>query len=156
MSAHRRHPVTTAPPRPRRRSQAQLVSLFLKSVYLSLSISALAAARRLTGATAKPSPRTPPSGVQKAGSSKKYERSGNEQFTSELSKWVFHERGHLKALNVRHHKVGETDEPAMYRINDDLKYAVDIYEWSGTRWESYAANDFQEAHNLAKFVSQPD
>ncbi|KAK3038020.1 hypothetical protein RJ639_029971 [Escallonia herrerae] len=47
------------------------------------------------------------------------------------------------ALNVRHHKVGETDEPAMYRINDDLEYAVDIYEWSGTRWESYVANDFQ-------------
>ncbi|KAK3007093.1 hypothetical protein RJ639_017607 [Escallonia herrerae] len=63
----------------------------------------------------------------------RYERSGNEQFTTELSKWVFHERGHLKALNVRHHKVGETDEPAMYRINDDLEYAGDIYEWSGTR-----------------------
>ncbi|KAK3033842.1 hypothetical protein RJ639_034260 [Escallonia herrerae] len=83
------------------------------------------------------------SGVQKAGSSKKYERSGNEQFTTELSKWVFHERGHLKAVNVRHHKVGETDEPAMYRINDDLEYAVDIYEWSGTRWEPYVANDVQ-------------
>ncbi|KAK2986843.1 hypothetical protein RJ640_011068 [Escallonia rubra] len=83
------------------------------------------------------------SGVQKAGSSKKYERSGNEQFTTELSKWVFHERGHLKAVNVRHHKVGETDEPAMYRINDDLEYAVDIYEWSGTRWEPYVADDVQ-------------
>ncbi|KAK2982693.1 hypothetical protein RJ640_001661 [Escallonia rubra] len=81
--------------------------------------------------------------------SNRYERSGNEQFTSELSKWVFHERGHLKAPNVRHHKVGETDEPAMYRINDDLEYAVDIYEWSGTRWESYAANDFQGVYYTA-------
>ncbi|XAR57870.1 Dolichyl-diphosphooligosaccharide--protein glycotransferase [Bertholletia excelsa] len=83
------------------------------------------------------------SGVQKAGSSIKYEKSGNEQFVTELSKWVFHERGHLKAVNVRHHKVGEADEPAIYRINDDLEYSVEIYEWSGANWEPYVANDVQ-------------
>ncbi|KAI9182065.1 hypothetical protein LWI28_021725 [Acer negundo] len=83
------------------------------------------------------------SGVQKAGSSTKYQKSGNEEFLTELSKWVFHERGHLKAVNVRHHKVGESDEPAMYRINDDLDYSVEIYEWSGTSWEPYVANDVQ-------------
>lgn len=27
---------------------------------------------------------------------------------------------YFQAVNVRHHKVGETDEPAIYRINDDL------------------------------------
>lgn len=26
----------------------------------------------------------------------RYDKSGNEQFVTELSKWVFHERGHLK------------------------------------------------------------
>ncbi|KAK4836391.1 hypothetical protein QYF36_022343 [Acer negundo] len=83
------------------------------------------------------------SGVQKAGSSTKYQKSGNEEFLTELSKWVFHERGHLKAVNVRHHKVGESDEPAMYRINDDLDYSVEIYEWSGTSWEPYVADDVQ-------------
>uniref|UniRef100_A0A5B7BEA9 Dolichyl-diphosphooligosaccharide--protein glycosyltransferase 48 kDa subunit n=1 Tax=Davidia involucrata TaxID=16924 RepID=A0A5B7BEA9_DAVIN len=83
------------------------------------------------------------SGVQKAGSSTKHAKSGNEQFLTELSKWVFHERGHLKAANVRHHKVGEADEPAMYRINDDLEYFVEIHEWSGTSWEPYVANDVQ-------------
>ncbi|XAR59522.1 Dolichyl-diphosphooligosaccharide--protein glycotransferase [Bertholletia excelsa] len=83
------------------------------------------------------------SGVQKAGSSMKHTKSGNEQFLTELSKWVFHERGHLKAVNVRHHKVGETDEPLMYRINDDLEYSVEIYEWSGKSWEPYVANDVQ-------------
>ncbi|XP_008786131.2 dolichyl-diphosphooligosaccharide--protein glycosyltransferase 48 kDa subunit [Phoenix dactylifera] len=83
------------------------------------------------------------SGVQKAGSSTKYEKSGNEQFVTEISKWVFHERGHLKAVNVRHHKVGETTEPAMYRINDDLDYSVEIYEWSGTSWKPYVADDVQ-------------
>ncbi|PIA55632.1 hypothetical protein AQUCO_00700148v1 [Aquilegia coerulea] len=83
------------------------------------------------------------SGVQKAGSLTKYPKSGNEQFATELSRWVFHERGHLKAVNVRHNKVGETDEPAMYRINDDLEYFVEIYEWSGTSWEPYVADDVQ-------------
>ncbi|PON76882.1 Dolichyl-diphosphooligosaccharide--protein glycosyltransferase 48 kDa subunit [Parasponia andersonii] len=83
------------------------------------------------------------SGVQKAGSSIKYEKSGNEQFLTELSKWVFHERGHLKAVNVKHHKAGEVDEPAIYRINDDLEYSVEIYEWSGTSWEPYVADDVQ-------------
>lgn len=83
------------------------------------------------------------SGVQKAGSSTKYQKSGNEQFVTEISKWVFHERGHLKAVNVSHHKVGETNEPAMYRINDDLEYSVEIYEWSGTTWQPYVADDVQ-------------
>ncbi|GMH02745.1 hypothetical protein Nepgr_004584 [Nepenthes gracilis] len=81
--------------------------------------------------------------VQKAGSSTRHEKSGNEQFLTELSKWIFHERGHLKAVNVRHHKVGEADAPSMYRISDDLEYAIEIYEWSGTSWEPYVANDIQ-------------
>ncbi|CAL9073127.1 unnamed protein product [Musa textilis] len=83
------------------------------------------------------------SGVQKAGSSIKHEKSGNEQFVTEISKWVFHERGHLKAVNLHHHKVGETNEPSMYRINDDLEYSVEIYEWSGSSWEPYLADDVQ-------------
>ncbi|KAL3525431.1 hypothetical protein ACH5RR_013803 [Cinchona calisaya] len=82
-------------------------------------------------------------GVQKVGHPNKHEKSGNERFVIEVGKWVFHERGHLKAVNVRHNKVGELDEPAIYRINDDLEYSVEIYEWSGTSWEPYVANDVQ-------------
>ncbi|KAH7661742.1 Dolichyl-diphosphooligosaccharide--protein glycotransferase protein [Dioscorea alata] len=83
------------------------------------------------------------SGVLKVGSSVKYEKSGNEQFVTEISKWVFHERGHLKAVNVKHSKAGETSEPAIYRINDDLEYSLEIYEWSGTSWKPYIADDVQ-------------
>ncbi|THU64351.1 hypothetical protein C4D60_Mb01t25580 [Musa balbisiana] len=75
--------------------------------------------------------------------SNRHEKSGNEQFVTEISKWVFHERGHLKAVNLHHHKVGETNEPTMYRINDDLEYSVEIYEWSGSSWEPYLADDVQ-------------
>ncbi|CAA7396064.1 unnamed protein product [Spirodela intermedia] len=83
------------------------------------------------------------SGVEKFKSLTKHEKSGNEQFAVEISKWVFHERGHLKAINVRHHKVGEVAEPPMYRIKDDLEYSVEIYEWSGTSWKPYVADDVQ-------------
>ncbi|KAL7141731.1 hypothetical protein ABFS83_08G073200 [Erythranthe nasuta] len=83
------------------------------------------------------------SGVQKIGSLNKYEKSGNEQFVTELSKWIFHERGHLKAVNLKHNKVGETEEPSIYRINDDLEFSVEIFEWSGTSWVPYVANDVQ-------------
>ncbi|KAL3621216.1 Dolichyl-diphosphooligosaccharide--protein glycosyltransferase 48 kDa subunit [Castilleja foliolosa] len=83
------------------------------------------------------------SGVQKAGTTTKHEKSGNEQFLNELSKWIFHERGHLKAVNVQHHKVGEKEEPSMYRIKDDLDYSVEVYEWSGRSWEPYVADDLQ-------------
>lgn len=51
-------------------------------------------------------------------------KSGNEQFLTELNKWIFHDRD-LKAVDVRHHKVGEADEPAMYRIKDELVYSVE-------------------------------
>ncbi|XP_039035396.1 uncharacterized protein LOC120171827 [Hibiscus syriacus] len=37
----------------------------------------------------------------------------------------------------------EIDEPAMYRIKDDLKFSVEIYEWSGKSWEPYVADDVQ-------------
>ncbi|XP_022744954.1 dolichyl-diphosphooligosaccharide--protein glycosyltransferase 48 kDa subunit-like isoform X2 [Durio zibethinus] len=74
----------------------------------------------ITGSLSMFSNRLFRSGVHKSGSPTKHEKSGNEQFFTELSKWVFHERGHLKAVNVKHHKVGETNEPALYRINDEL------------------------------------
>ncbi|GER40041.1 glycosyltransferase 48 kDa subunit [Striga asiatica] len=73
----------------------------------------------------------------------RHEKSGNEQFVAELSKWIFHERGHLKAVNLKHNKVGETEEPPTYRINDDLEFSVEIYEWSGTSWVPYVAKDVQ-------------
>ncbi|KMZ71844.1 Dolichyl-diphosphooligosaccharide--protein glycotransferase [Zostera marina] len=83
------------------------------------------------------------SNVQKSGSSTSHKIAGNEQFVTEISKWVFHERGHLKAVNVTHHKIGEIEEPSMYRIKDDSVYSVEIYEWSGTSWEPYVADDVQ-------------
>lgn len=33
----------------------------------------------------------------------------------------------FQAVNIRHHKVGETDEPAIYRIKDDLVSSVRVF-----------------------------
>ncbi|CAI5996593.1 unnamed protein product [Closterium sp. NIES-64] len=68
---------------------------------------------------------------------------GNEQFVTELSKWTFHERGHLKAVNLRHNKAGESTEPAVYRVSDHLEFAVDIYEWAGSEWVPFKGDDVQ-------------
>ncbi|GJX21174.1 hypothetical protein Tco_0223851 [Tanacetum coccineum] len=34
----------------------------------------------------------------------------------------------MRAVNVRHHRVGETEEPAIYRINDDLAMVMVIVD----------------------------
>ncbi|KAG0623990.1 hypothetical protein M758_3G215800 [Ceratodon purpureus] len=83
------------------------------------------------------------SSVQQFGSENKFEKSGNQQFAVELTKWTFHERGHLKASNVHHHKIGETDEPSMYRITDNARYSLEINEWNGKEWQPYQADDVQ-------------
>ncbi|CAM8925129.1 unnamed protein product [Rhodiola kirilowii] len=119
-------------------------SLYGKSISLVSVVQARNNARIvISGSLSMFSNRFLRSSVQKAGSTTKHEKSGNEQFLTEISKWVFHERGHLKAVNVKHHKVGEDNEPAIYRITDDLEYSVEIYEWSGTSWEPYVTDDVQ-------------
>lgn len=83
------------------------------------------------------------SAVQQSGSDIKHEKSGNQQFAVELTKWTLHERGHLKAENVNHHKIGETNEPSMYRISDNASYSLEIHEWNGKEWQPYQADDVQ-------------
>ncbi|CAK9225976.1 unnamed protein product [Sphagnum troendelagicum] len=81
---------------------------------------------------------------QRSSNGLRYAKSGNEQFAVELSKWTFHERGHLKAINLQHHKSGGSgDEPSMYRITDHLEFSLEIYEWTGREWVPYQADDVQ-------------
>lgn len=47
-------------------------------------------------------------------------QSGNLAFLEEVSKWTFHERGVLHVRSVRHHKEGEKQQPAKYRIKDNI------------------------------------
>jgi len=45
--------------------------------------------------------------------------------------------------NVHHHKIGETNEPSMYRITDNARYSLEIHEWNGKKWQPYQADDVQ-------------
>jgi len=79
------------------------------------------------------------------GKSKRYEKSGNEKFTLQLTQWAFQERGVLRARDVDHHRVGEKIAPATYTIKDKLEYSVIIEEWSADKnsWVPFLADDVQ-------------
>jgi len=70
-------------------------------------------------------------------------KTDNEYLTDELSKWVFKERGVLRASNVSHHKVGQLSEPRTYTVKDKIEYSVIIEEWNGAKWVPYISDDVQ-------------
>jgi len=77
---------------------------------------------------------------------KKFDKSGNEQFAADLSKWVFQERGLLRVHSLTHSKLaGGPSNPQSYRIKDEIKFAVIIEEFdqSTDSWKPYVANDVQ-------------
>jgi len=83
--------------------------------------------------------------VQLAGSSKKV-KSGNEQFATEVSKWLFQEKSHLRATKLTHHQQGSKDlNPRSYRIKDDIEFSVLIEEYDGAqhKWIPFTKNDVQ-------------
>ena len=93
---------------------------------------------------------------------------GNEAFCSELSKWVFAERGVLRFSDIRHHTaegsppdiiLHEKDRPDLphtlypdpeltrnslvYRIKDDIVYSMLVEELEGNQWRPFRADDMQ-------------
>jgi len=76
----------------------------------------------------------------------KYPKSGNEQFTIELSKWNFQERGRLRASQLTHKLVGShVVNPKTYRIKDQVEFSVLIEEYDGEqqKWVPFTKNDVQ-------------
>jgi len=83
-------------------------------------------------------------------------KTDNEYFADELSKWVFKERGVLRASNVTHHKVGEKSEPQTYTVKDRIEYSLVIEEWDGSKWVPYIADDVQvEFSMLDPYIRAP-
>jgi oligosaccharyltransferase complex subunit beta len=82
--------------------------------------------------------------VQKYGESEKaYAKSGNEAFITELTKWAFQEKGVVKIVSVKHHKVSEKEQMSWYRINDNITYTLDLAEYKDDRWHPFDATDLQ-------------
>lgn len=66
---------------------------------------------------------------------KLYEKSGNEEFAIELSKWTFGERGMLRARDLQH-RLQQKDaqlNPLAYRIKDDVHVQIMIEEWDQSK-----------------------
>lgn len=82
------------------------------------------------------------SGVSKYGG-KFYEKSGNEDVATAISKWVFGEVGRLRVVGIEHHKVGESEAPQPYTINDPVAYTISIEELISGKWQPFQANDIQ-------------
>jgi len=96
--------------------------------------------------------------VQKHGDAKKHEKSGNLQFVQQVTQWVFQERGILRATNVNHHRVGETETPATYTIKENVTFSVVIEEWDAVKGQfiPFKANDVQlEYRMLDPYVRAP-
>jgi oligosaccharyltransferase complex subunit beta len=95
-------------------------------------------------------------------------KAGNAAFAAAVSAWTFQEAGVLRASNVRHHRadgsspdhqithVQKRDLPRsmfpepevagaslVYRIKDDIVYAVDLHEYNGSAWVPYTGKDVQ-------------
>jgi len=49
-----------------------------------------------------------------------YEKSGNLDFITNISKWTFQEKKVLKVVSSKHHKVGETERPEYYTIKNNI------------------------------------
>lgn len=62
---------------------------------------------------------------------------GNAALAVNLASWTFGDRGVLRASNVRHHLVGETEAPRVYTVREEVEYAVDVEEWDGAKWVPY-------------------
>lgn len=98
------------------------------------------------------------------------QKSGNELFTNELSKWVFGERGILRFRNVTHCKMDgsppdvilhEKERPDLpitlypdpeitrnslvYRIKDDIRFSIVVeqYDRNTDHWAPFTPNDMQ-------------
>lgn len=106
--------------------------------------------------------------VEGADSEHKWPSSSNRAFARELSAWNFGERGMLRARDIVHRRA-DGSQPAtqlqraskeelptslypdpeiapdnlVYRIKDEVEYAVTIEEWRDGAWQPHAADDVQ-------------
>jgi len=75
----------------------------------------------------------------------RFDISGNRQAGMELTKWVFQERGLLRASRLKYRLKGQMETNPILRIGDDVEFDVEIHEWhsEGGSWQPFNATDVQ-------------
>lgn len=81
--------------------------------------------------------------VQNAQNGQNHVKSGNQQVSDSISKWVFGEVGRLRVASVSHHKDGETVPPKAYTITEPVVYSIAIEQLDNGKWKPFQANDIQ-------------
>ncbi|KAI8616390.1 Dolichyl-diphosphooligosaccharide--protein glycosyltransferase subunit WBP1 [Chytriomyces sp. MP71] len=64
-------------------------------------------------------------------------RTSNREFASELTKWVFQEKGVLAVRKTYHHRPTETQQHGSYRIKEDVVYVIEISDYHSNKWHPY-------------------
>lgn len=75
----------------------------------------------------------------------------NGEFIEEVTKWVFQEKGVIRATFVDHHPADKnapihtsyTSGFSLYKINQNVTYKIGFQEWDGEEWVPFIANDIQ-------------
>lgn len=75
--------------------------------------------------------------VFKEASSEERDTAANGALAVNLASWTFGDRGILRASNVRHHLVGQTEPPRVYTVKEEVEYSVEVEEWNGAQWVPY-------------------
>jgi len=69
--------------------------------------------------------------------------SGNADFATDLTQWVFGERGLIRVKSVSHHLVGETEQRDSYTVKENIVYTIEIEEFDGKKWVGYSGSNIQ-------------
>ena len=81
---------------------------------------------------------------------------GNEaqqEFTKSVILWATKNSGVLRSTDMTHYRVGETDTPSYYTINEQIRFQIKIEELVAGEWVPFDQNDVQvDYHRLDPFV----
>jgi len=83
------------------------------------------------------------SSVKPKSDSKVYDKSGNEELATSISKWVFMEEGVLRVSTVEHFIKGQKSAPEYYTVMDDVEYWITIETYKNGKWVPFEATDVQ-------------
>ncbi|OAA63903.1 Oligosaccharyl transferase complex, subunit Wbp1 [Cordyceps fumosorosea ARSEF 2679] len=79
----------------------------------------------------------------------------NKEFARRISGWTFQEIGVLRVNDVEHRLVGSNEpNPSLYRIKNDVTYAISLSEYSWDKWVPFAIPD-QDALQLEFSMLSP-
>ncbi|KAK5064653.1 hypothetical protein LTR84_000487 [Exophiala bonariae] len=91
----------------------------------------------------------------------------NREFAQQLTEWTFKEVGVLKVIDINHYQItpatkanqnatqiGDSN-PEIYRIKNDVKFNIEIAQWSRTHWTPFTLPSTTDAVQLEFSMLSP-